>query len=257
MGKFNLASIARNAQSTLTKHGPEILIGFGIVGMAATTVLAVKATPKALRLIEEAKQRKPDKKLTKMETVKACWKCYIPAAVSGITSTACLVGASTVNVRRNAALATAYTLSETALKEYQEKVIETVGEETEKEVREKVVKERLKKDPVSSHEEIVTERGDELCYDYYFGRYFKSNPDTIEKAINAINRNIVVNMYASLNDFYDEIGLSQTKIGDHMGWNIDDGEIGIELSSHITEDGRLSYVIEYSKPPKYNYSSFC
>ena len=40
------------------KHSPEILTGIGIVGMISTTVLAVRATPKALMLIEEKKRDK-------------------------------------------------------------------------------------------------------------------------------------------------------------------------------------------------------
>ncbi len=61
------------------------------------------------------------------DIIKTAWPCYIPAAVGAI-SVFCLIGASSTNLRRNAALATAYTLSESTLKEYQEKVVETIGE---------------------------------------------------------------------------------------------------------------------------------
>ena len=47
----------------------------------------------------------------------------IPAGVTVIAAAACIVGANSVNIKRNAALATAYSLSETALKEYQSKVV--------------------------------------------------------------------------------------------------------------------------------------
>ena len=135
MIKPNISAIMKSAQVWMSKHSPEILTGLGIAGMVTTTVLAVRATPKAIQLIEKKKEEldlKPEDKLTVVETVKATWKPYIPAAVTGTASVACLVGASSVNLRRNAALAAAYHLSETALTEYREQVIETIGKNKEK-----------------------------------------------------------------------------------------------------------------------------
>ena len=131
MPKSNISTIVRGAQLWMTKHSPEILTGFGIAGMITATVLAVGATPKALKLIERKKKElglSSEEKLTPVETVKAVWKPYVPAVVTTTVSAACLVGANSVNARRNAALAAAYHLSETALSEYREQVIETIGE---------------------------------------------------------------------------------------------------------------------------------
>ena len=120
---MNLPQVTKNVKLTLHRHTPEILVGFGIAGMLTTTVLAVKATPKALRLIEEKKKEEGVDKLTPVETVKVAWKCYIPAAAVATVSTGCLIGASSISGRRNAVLATAYKLAETAHKEYKEKVL--------------------------------------------------------------------------------------------------------------------------------------
>ena len=54
MKNFNL--IVNDVKTTLSKHAPEILTGIGIAGMVTTTVLAVRATPKALMLIDAKKQ---------------------------------------------------------------------------------------------------------------------------------------------------------------------------------------------------------
>ena len=148
MNKPNMADLFKSVKMAVSQHSPEILTGIGIVGMITTTVLAVKATPKALTLIEEKKEELelyPGDKLTPVETVKVTWKCYIPAAVTGATSVACLIGTSSVNLRRNTALATAYNLSATALTEYKEKVIESIGEKKEQTIRDKVAEERVKK----------------------------------------------------------------------------------------------------------------
>lgn len=186
--KLNLKAIARSMGMALQKHSPEILTGIGIAGMVTTTILAVRATPKALLLIQEAEEVKHQNTdasaLTPVETIKAAWLCYVPAAVTGVLSMTCLIGASSVNLRRNAALATAYTLSESALKEYREKVVETIGEKKEQAVQDAVAKERISKSPVTNQEVIITEKGNTLCYDVISGRYFKSDIEKLKRAAN-------------------------------------------------------------------------
>lgn len=255
MNKINLSKIAKNVQTAMKKHSPEILTGIGIAGMITTTVMAVRATPKALLLIaeRECEDESVFPNLTLLEKVKTTWTCYVPAAITGIMSVSCLIGASSVNVRRNAALATAYTLSESALKEYQEKVIETIGEKKEETVRDAIAKDRLDNNPVSSREVIITEKGNTLCYDAISGRYFKSDIDKIKKAVNEINRNMLDEMYVSLNDFYYEIGLDNTKIGDDLGWNVNDGFVDLRFSSQLATDGTPCLVIDYNVAPRYDY----
>ena len=157
------SKFTKNVFSVMKKHSPGILTGIGIAGMLATTIMAVQATPKALPLIEDKKEELRLEKLPVQETIKATWKCYIPAAVTGVMSIACIAGASSVNARRNAAIATAYTLSETALREYKDKVVETTGEKKEKEVQAAVAKGRLERNPVQNKEVVVTERGNTIC----------------------------------------------------------------------------------------------
>lgn len=256
MDKSNITNIIKGIKASISRHSPEILTGIGIAGMITTTILAVKATPKAIKLIEAEKQAKHVDTLSPVDTVKTVWKCYIPAAMTGVSSIACLIGSNAINAKRNAALTTVYTLSEMARNEYKEKVIETIGEKKERTIKEKVDAERIKKDPVSKKEVIITEKGTTLCYDHVFGRYFKSDIDIINRAMNKINREIVINMYASLNDFYAELGLSPVEMGYDLGWNIDDGTIEIEPSSQLADDGTPCLVIDYNIPPKYNYSRF-
>lgn len=256
MDKSNITNIIKGIKASISRHSPEILTGIGIAGMVTTTILAVKATPKAIKLIEAEKQAKHVDALSPVDTIKTVWKCYIPAAMTGVSSIACLIGSNAINAKRNAALTTVYTLSEMARNEYKEKVIETIGEKKERTIKEKVDAERIKKDPVSKKEVIITEKGTTLCYDHVFGRYFKSDIDIINRAMNKINREIVINMYASLNDFYAELGLSPVEMGYELGWNIDDGTIEIEPSSQLADDGTPCLVIDYNIPPKYNYSRF-
>lgn len=257
MGKTNLATLVTSTRQFVSKRSPEILTGIGIAGMISTTVLAVKATPKAMNLIEMKKKEEWADKLSPVEIVKVAWKPYIPAIVTCVASTTCLIGASSVNAKRNAALATAYKLSETALSEYREKVIETIGEKKERAVRDKVAEERVKKNPVSKNEVIVTGNGKTLCFDPISGRYFMSSIETIKRAENTLNKQMLhdITGYVSLNDFYDEIGLDHTSIGDDLGWNTNQ-LIDIEFSSQLNDNGEPSVVLDYLVAPKYDFYKF-
>ena len=251
--KKEIANSFLSLKTAIKKHSPEILTGIGIAGMITTTVMAVRATPKALILIEERKEEIGAEKLEAMDMVKTTWACYIPAAITGTLSVACLIGASSVNARRNAALATAYTLSESALKDYQGKVIEMFGEKKNEAVKDAVAKDKVEKNPVVTREVIITEKGNTLCYDAISGRYFKSDIEKIKKAECELNRQMLDDMYVSLNDFYYEIGLDSVKLGDELGWNVDSGYIDLSFSSQLASDGTPCLVIDYSVAPRYDY----
>lgn len=57
-----------------------VLTCLGGVGVVATTVTAVRATPKALRLIEEAEKEKGEK-LSKWETIQAAAPTYLSIVI--------------------------------------------------------------------------------------------------------------------------------------------------------------------------------
>lgn len=258
MSKGNMSTFIASVKNALSDHSPEILTGIGIAGMVTTTVLAVKATPKALKLIEAKKEALEVEKLTPVETVKTAWKPYIPAAVTGVISVACLVGASSVNASRNAALAAAYNISATALSDYKEKVIETIGEKKEKAVRDKVAEEQLKKTPADSNTTIfVTGSGKTRCFDTITKQRFVSDIESIKKSVNELNRRMINGEdYISLNEFYYEIGLDEVAIGDELGWNVTRGLIEVDFSAQLDADGTPCIVLDYTVVPKRGYSSY-
>ena len=247
-----ITNFVKTTKGFISKHSPEILTGIGVTGMITSAVLAVRATPKALMLIEDAKVEKEDD-LTRIEVVKVAWKPYIPAIATGIMSISCIIGASTINTKRNAALATAYAISEKTLLTYKDKVIETIGEKKEKEIREKVAQDEVDKKPVSGSQIIITSKGDTLCKDSITQRYFKSDMDTIKKAINNLNREINNRDYVSLNQFYSEIGLEGIPTGDRIGWNVSSGLIDVDFDACISEDGQPCIVVEHLELPKYDF----
>ena len=243
---MDIKNMRSKVVNAVSEKSPEILIGFGLAGMLTSTVLACKATPKALDILEQE-----DRELSKVDKVKLTWKCYAPAAVGYCVSAACIIGANSVNAKRNAVLAGAYKLSETALLEYRDKVVDILGEEKEKEIRDSIAKDRVERD--FSSEVIVVGKGDTLCYDMISGRYFKSDIDKINKAVNEINYRLTHENIISLNEFYMELGLKPTEMGYDQGWNIDDGLVDISFSSIISEDGQPCIVMHFDNTPKYGF----
>lgn len=254
MSKPALSGVVSNFKTTLAKHSPEILMGLGIAGMITSTVLAVRATPKALKSIEERKKELDTDTLTPVETVKACWTHYIPAGLSTITSIGCLILSNSVHAKRYAVVTTAYKLSEAALTEYQEKVIDTIGEKKEREIRDKIDKDHLDKTPQKAI--ILTDNGTTKCLDYHSGRYFTSSIETINRAVNEINRRMVTDMYVSLNEFYDELDLEHTDMGNDLGWDFDDGFVAIDFSSHLDKTNTPCLVMNYRVAPHRDFYKF-
>lgn len=255
MNKPNLKQFFGSVRTGLSKHSPEILMGIGIAGMITTTVLAVKATPKALQLIEEEKRKQETDKLKPVEVVKVAWKPYIPTATTMIFSTACIISGNSVNAKRNAALATAYKLSEAAYTEYREKVVETIGENKEKAVKDKIAKDRVEQNPPSQSEVIITGKGETLCLDVFSNRYFKSDIDKIKRAQNELNHRLLTNDYISLNEYYSELGLSHDQMGYSLGWRVDKGLIDLYFSSQLDPEGTPCLAVAFNNPPEYGFDS--
>lgn len=256
MGKVNLAKAFEHVGAVVKRRSPEILTGLGIALGISTTVSAVKATPKALMVIEERKLDLDTEKLSALETVKVAWPYYVVPTITGAMAIFCLIGANSVNARRNAALATAYTISETALGEYKEKVVHMLGEKKEKEIRDGIAKDKVEKDPVTEKQVVVIGKGLSLCYDPLSARYFETDIDILKKEINELNRTLLFDSYLSLNDFYEKIGLEGTKIGEDLGWNIEQGLIEMDYSTQTAADGRPCLVLDFVKTPTYDYDKF-
>lgn len=265
--KENLSNFAKNAKTTMIKYGPGISTGLGVGFLFIAIGTAVYATPKALEKIDEAKKEKVDNQvqegveedeivedLTVMETVKATWKCYIPTVTSAVIGTTCILGASSKNTKRNAALATAYKLSETALSEYKDAVVETIGEKKEEAVREKMAERRLEKNPVKESDIIITGNGTTLCYESLSGRYFKSDMNKIQQAEIQLGYAMRDEGYVSLNALYGELGLEHTDIGYKLGWNLDrDGVLKFYYDSKLASDGTPCLVLDFNEMPKYDF----
>lgn len=251
--KFNLKKIPVKAiYKKLIKftvvHTPEILTAAGITGMISSTVFAVEATPKAMEALREYEHD------TSFRTkVRVCWKYYIPSAGMALLSAGCLIGSNSISLRRNAALATAYKLSADALAEYQEKVVETIGEKKEKTIREEIAKDKIKDSPYAEERLFDTKNGESICLDSYSGRYFKTDIESVKQAINKLNYSMMQHQFVSLNDFYYELGLPPIKMGEDLGWPVEKGLINVDFGSDLVDGKTPCLVLNYTPPIRYEY----
>lgn len=196
----------------IKRNGSTILTVAGAAGTIGTAVMAAKATPKAILLIEEAEQEK-DEELTKFETVCAAAPAYIPSLVLGLSTLVCIFGANSLNKRQQAALTSAYALLNTSYKEYKEKFKELYGEEASNRVIEEIAKDKYEEEKESEDD------GLELFYDEYSGRYFRSTTYTVQYAEYMVNREMIMRGYVYLNEFYEALGLEPIDGGDELGWS--------------------------------------
>lgn len=249
-----IASIARGAQKLVTDNTPAILTGVAVVGVLTTTILAVKATPQAVIDIQHAESERTEP-LTKVEMVKLCYKHYIPAAGVGVMTIACIIGASSINSKRHAALISAYTLSEKTFSEYQQKIQENFSESKERKVRDDIAQDDVYTDPPIANKVIVTGAGEHMFKDKLSGQYFKSTVDKVRKAENKLQFELNNNSYASLNDFYGYLGIDHTDVGEELGWQSTD-LVEIHFSTVLIDDTTPCIVITYSTTPIRNYWKF-
>lgn len=196
----------------LKRNASTILTCIGGVGVVATSVMAVKATPKALKSIEAAEKQKGEK-LTKLEVVKTAGPAYIPATVIGISTIACIFGANVLNKRQQAALMSAYAVLNSSYNDYRNKVKELHGKDGEFEVVSAIAKDKYEEEDITDEDD-----GKQLFYDNYYGRYFRATNETVLRAEYTINKILIEDAYASVNEFYDELGIDTVPGGDAIGW---------------------------------------
>lgn len=265
-----MKDIAKNVGNYIHRNSPTILTGIGVVGFVSSAVMAVKATPKALTILEfEFLQREHGDSVedryvrydydqiipsfSAKEIVGHVWRLYLPSVLMGAVSTAAIIGAQRVGSKRTAALASLYSISEKTLAEYQNKVAETIGENKERAIRDVINEETIEKNPVSNQTVIVSGNGDVLFYDKWSGRYFNSTMESIKQAQNEFNKELIDDFWCTLNDFYDLINLDRIDMGDQIGWNTDK-LMELQFSAHVTTDDKPCIVMDFAfSPPTHSF----
>jgi len=264
-----LSHLINKISSIAQANSTGILTGMGVAGVISTAVLTAHASFKAVKIIEKAEDDRIRKLVEEdghseadlraylspmafRRKAELVWKTYIPPVGMGVLTISSIILANRVAGKQAAALAAAYSVSERALSEYREKVIEKIGESKESDIRDMVAEARMQKQPLNSREIIIAGTGEVLCFDILSGRYFQSSVEEIKKAENAVNFEIVNFLHCSLSKFYDEIGLPPTGFSDLMGFNTDH-RCQVRFSAQMSSDDRPCLAIDFLVDPIHNY----
>lgn len=256
-------NLLRKANIFWKRNGSTILTCAGAIGVVTTTVLAVKATPKALVKMEKVKEEKGEE-LTVLETIRIAGPSYIPSILIGVSTIACIVGANILNKHNQAALASAYALLDTSFKEYKNKLKEMYGEETHNNIIDALAIEKAKDIGIHAEHLCVScdLTGEDSCgdpvlfYEEHSNRYFESTIEQVIAAEYHLNRNYILRGYSYLNELYEFLGLEGTDYGSVLGWAPnDDGMYWIDFNHRKVEldDGLEVYILEMPFEPTYDF----
>lgn len=223
------------------------------MGVLSTAYLTGKATLRASEVLKNDatyEQGNSNFKHDWKDATKLVWKLYIPPALSCVTTISSIILAQRIGHRRAAALASAYTVSERAFAEYKEKIVEKLGEKKEQDARDEIAQEKVLQTPGSNL--VVINDRDQLCFEAYTGRYFTSSVEKIRTAVNDINAQIIHANYASLDDFYTQLGLDSTDDSSEVGWNTD-MLMKVDYSAVLSKENTPCISISYAVTPIRDY----
>lgn len=246
---MTIKALTKQVTRSMNQNSPTILTIMGALGVVTTAVLAVRATPKALKLIDYERSKHKTRHLAKLDYVRLTWREYLPSILMGSATITCIVGANSIHLQRTAAIQGIYSLTETAFKEYQAKVIQTLGEKKEEKVREEIIQDHLAANPVGGQVIYSTGSGGTLCYDNLSGRYFTSDIEKLRRAENQLNHLLFSEMWVTLNEVYSEIGLEGIELGEELGWDVDE-LLEFIFTSKLTETGEPCLVLTHRNMPR-------
>lgn len=249
-------SLLQSSKLFLKRNSSTILTCIGGVGVIATAVTAAKATPKAMALLDQAEKEKSEE-LTTFEKVRTAAPAYIPAAVMGAATIACIFGANALNKRQQAALMSAYALLDNSYKEYKAKVTELYGEEANSEVKKEIAKDKYEEQKPATTGEL------QLFYDEFSQRYFESTTEKVLRAEYDLNRMLAECYGVFLNEWYDLLGIDTVDYGDFLGWSTYElvettwmSWVDFEHTKTVMNDGLEVTIISMKMEPTFDFENY-
>lgn len=243
----------QNIGKFASKNAPALLIGTGAAGMLVTVVLAIKATPKAEKHIEEKKKELGVDELSKKDTVKACWKDYIPVAVGTVVSEGCIIAGAIAGEKKAAGLLTMYTISEKALGDYKDAIADTLTKTKKSEVDAKVAEKNVNED-VQKYPDLYERvpEGMTVFIDGCTKQHFVSTIPSVKAAFAEVNEKAAEETgWRDLNDIlyaFKELDPSVDRVDLDIGW---DGKVEYDLIPiPLPNDRGVAMYINYPRWPE-------
>lgn len=217
------AKISKKVGRQLYRSSPTILTVVASVGVIVTTITAVRATPKAIKLLKEAELEKGEN-LTKVEIIRVAGPSYIPSALLGISTIVCIFGANALNQKKQASLMSAYAMLNESYKQYRKSAKIVYGEDADDKIHAEMAKDAM----VSTYDygyqvynmDMDSESERLLFYDLASKKYFRTTMAAVLNAQYHANRNLAIRGDCSLNEYLSFLGVEGIDGGDDIGWDI-------------------------------------
>lgn len=262
MKTMNLPAPIKKVLNFTMDKSPELLSITAIGGLIATARKAYKCRPKCDEIINAKKKEleniaQNDTKARRkvyLEGAKELAPVVAPMIIMGAITIGAIVFANRINKKRLIAITTAYNLAEGSLKDLQNKMTETLGENKVRDIKDKIMKDKVDKNLPEQKEldELDVKNGTTLCFDSYSGRYFKSSPLKLDRAILDVSSQVMREMYVTLNEFYDILDtpdLPPAECGRDIGWRSEDaigGSLPITISAQKAKNGEPCLCLDYN-----------
>lgn len=245
----------KTVEKLAVDNAPTLISAFAVTGTLTTAFLTGKATFKAAEIIRKREAEielfedavKPE--FGKKDKALLVWKEYIPPAAAVVVTVACIVTANSISASRLAGMAAAYKLSEKQYEEYKDKVKEKLGIQDEKRMRDELYQDKVRANPPSDDIQVLATEDEVVFLEAWTGRYFRSKMHLVKAAQNRINASLITEQYATLSDFYDDLGLKRTQESSEVGWSLEN-PMDLDFTSALADgDSRPVIVMEYSNLP--------
>lgn len=247
-----MKELMKKAGKVVSDNLPAILTSCGVSGVISTIALTAIGTLEANEAVQN-KKKEVSRELEKKEYLEVCWKPALPAIISGILTGTCIIASNCISSKRAAVLSSLYSLSETALNEYKNKVVEKIGEKKEERIRDEIAQSKVDHYPPNDWEIFDTGHGTMVFYDTLSGRFFRSSVEFIRQTQNEINKLALDSQFALVNDLYVWLGLPEIELGKDLCWN-PEHKLDMHFTSKLNDNETDAYtVITYKQYPVPNY----
>lgn len=232
--------------SKYIRKDKQFMLNFtAVIGVGLTMLTTVRATTKACKLINED--------MTTQEKIKKTWRCYIPPSLIASSTMLCIMYSDHTTMNQKISLLNALVAVQDKHKTLKNSVNHVCNNQTKEDIVKQTIRDKVPKD-------VYLERTDDkIFYEEYTCKFFTSPIDNVLKAEYLFNKQLSIIGHATLNDFYELLGISKTEAGEFIGWSVYDGYFGanpvnpwvdFDHSKMEDDDGCEYYYLNYANQPE-------
>ena len=248
---MDVKNALNTAGAVMKKEAHNITMASSLIGLGTSVYLVYRVTP----VINSELGKLKDPSI--LDKTKVVFKHGWPAMLSIALTTGSIISSNEITkkaLKNNAALIAAYQLSQSSLKDIQDKMVKTIGEKKATEVMDNIARDKVKTAQPVQTQIFTTGYGNQLCMDAVTGTFFYSTVEKIRQAEHEMDVRLHKNSqwneltFISVNDFYEELNIPTIVAGDKLGWSSENTDRLNIIYSSVLTDEHLSPMIPPNIP---------